>query len=149
MSLSLRLQEEKKQQQDKLAEHISGMNVVITTAAVPGRPAPKIITREMVEGMPAGAVVVDIAAESGGNCELTEAGKSIVHHEVVIVGPVNLASQLAMDASDMYARNLYNFISPMIAEGEFKPDWDDEVVAGSTLTHAGEIRHQPTRERVL
>ncbi len=140
--------DEKKQQQDMLAEHISGMNVVITTAAVPGRPAPKIITREMVEGMPAGAVVVDIAAESGGNCELTEAGKSIVHHEVVIVGPVNLASQLAMDASDMYARNLYNFFSPMIAEGEFRPDWDDEVVAGSALTHDGEIRHQPTREKV-
>ncbi len=141
-------EDEKKKQQEKLAEHLSGMNVVITTAAVPGRPAPRIITREMVEGMPAGAVIVDIAAEGGGNCELTRPGESIVHHEVVVVGPVNLPSQLPMDASDMYARNLYNLFSPMIAEGEFAPDFEDEIVAGSVLTHAGEIKHGPTRDKV-
>ena len=84
------------------------MNVVITTAAIPGRPAPKIITQAMVEGMKPGSVIIDIAAETGGNCELTRAGETVIHNGVSIVGPINLASQLAMDSSEMYARNLYN-----------------------------------------
>jgi NAD(P) transhydrogenase subunit alpha len=140
--------EERQQQQDALADHLEKVNIVITTAAVPGRPAPKILTQAMVERMKPGSVVVDIAAETGGNCEVTEAGKTIIHNDVSVVGPVNLASQLPMDASDMYARNLYNFISPMIEEGEFKPDWEDEVIVGACLTHDGEIRHGPTKELI-
>ncbi len=140
--------EEKQQQQDELAEHLSKMNVVITTAAIPGRPAPKIITTTMVEGMPAGSVIVDIAAETGGNCELTEAGETVEHGGVRIVGPVNLPSSAAMDASDMYARNLYNFLSPFIEEGELKLDWDDEVLTSSAVTRDGKIVHKATRERL-
>jgi len=140
--------EEREQQQAALAEHVAGMNVVITTAAIPGRPAPKIITQAMAEGMQPGSVIIDIAAETGGNCELTKAGETVIHNGVSVVGPINLASQLAMDSSEMYARNLYNFLSPMITDGEFEPDWDDQVVAESALTHGGEIKHQATRERL-
>ena len=140
--------EERQQQQEALAEHIARMNVVITTAAIPGRPAPKIITQAMVEGMMPGSVIIDIAAETGGNCDVTRAGETVVHDGVSIVGPVNLASQLAMDSSEMYARNLYNYLSPMITEGQFEPDWEDQVMAESVLTHAGEIKHQKTRELV-
>ena len=140
--------EEKQQQQDELAEHLSKMNVVITTAAIPGRPAPRIITKAMVEGMKPGSVIVDIAAETGGNCELTRAGETIEHNGVRIVGPINLPSSAAMDASDMYARNLYNFLSPFIEEGELKLDWDDEVLTSSAVTRDGKIIHGPTRERL-
>lgn len=140
--------EERAAQQEALAAHLEKVNVVVTTAAVPGRPAPRILTQAMVERMKPGSVIVDIAAESGGNCEVTQAGTTVIHNEVSVVGPVNLASQLPMDASDMYARNLYNFLSPMIEEGEFKPDWEDEVVTGALLTHEGEIRHGPTREQI-
>jgi NAD(P) transhydrogenase subunit alpha len=140
--------EERQQQQEALAEHIARMNVVITTAAIPGRPAPKIITQAMVEGMTPGSVIIDIAAETGGNCDVTRAGETVIHKGVSIVGPVNLASQLAMDSSEMYARNLYNYLSPMISEGQFEPDWEDQVMAESVLTHAGEIKHQKTRELV-
>ncbi len=140
--------EEKQQQQDELAEHLSKVNVVITTAAIPGRPAPKILTTAMIEGMKAGSVVVDIAAETGGNCELTQAGQTIVHGGVKIVGPVNLPSTAAMDASDMYARNLYNYLSPFISDGELALDFDDEVIAGSCVTHDGRIKHGPTGERL-
>lgn len=140
--------EEKQQQQDELAGHLSKINVVVTTAAIPGRPAPRIITRAMVEGMQPGSVIVDLAAESGGNCELTKAGETIEHQGVRIVGPINLPSMAAMDASNMYARNLYNFISPFIQDGELKLDWDDEVIANSAVTRDGEIVHQATRERL-
>ena len=140
--------DERQQQQQALAAHIADMNVVITTAAIPGRPAPKIITRAMVEGMKPGSVIIDIAAETGGNCELTRVGETVIHYGVSVVGPINLASQLAMDSSQMYARNLYNFLSPMITDGQFAPDWDDQVMAESVLTHAGEIKHQKTKELV-
>ena len=140
--------EEKQQQQDELADHLAGVNVVITTAAVPGRPAPRILSAAMVERMAAGSVIVDIAAETGGNCELTQAGQTIVHQGIQIVGPVNLASQLPMDASDMYARNVYNFLAPMISDGEYRPDWDDEIVAKSALTRDGEIVHEPTAKAI-
>ena len=92
--------------------------------------------------------IVDIAAESGGNCELTRAGETVVHNGVKIVGPVNLASQLAAHASEMYARNLLNFLKPAIDKGELKIDWSDEVFAQSVLTAGGEIRHEPTRKLI-
>ncbi|MGH8494504.1 MAG: Re/Si-specific NAD(P)(+) transhydrogenase subunit alpha [Gammaproteobacteria bacterium] len=141
-------EEEKKRQQDVLEAHIVDADAVISTAAIPGRPAPRIIPRAIVERMKPGAVIVDLAAESGGNCELTRAGETVEADGVRIVGPVNLPAQLARHASDMYARNLYNFLQPAIVEGELAIDWDDEVFAGSVLTHAGEIRHAPTRERL-
>lgn len=140
--------EEKKKQADVLAKHIAAANVVISTAAVPGRPAPKIITRAMVEGMKPGAVVVDLAADSGGNCELTEPGKAIEHQDVIVHGPTNIASMIPVHATEMYAKNLYNFLSPMIKEGQLALDWNDEVIKDSALTHEGQIRHEPTRKQV-
>jgi NAD(P) transhydrogenase subunit alpha len=140
--------EEKQQQQAALDKEIAQSDVVISTAAIPGRPAPKIISAAAVAAMKPGAVIVDIAAETGGNCELTKAGETVVVNNVKIVGPVNLPSSLGRNASEMYARNLYNFISPAIVEGELKIDWEDEVFASSALTHDGEIKHEPTREAI-
>lgn len=140
--------EEKQQQQAVLAEHIAAADVVITTAALPGRPSPKIIPTGMVAGMKPGSVIIDLAAEGGGNCELTQAGEQIEHNGVTIYGPLNVPSMLAVHASEMYAKNLLNFLSPMIRDGKLDPDWDDEVIAGSALTYAREIRHEPTRKQV-
>jgi NAD(P) transhydrogenase subunit alpha len=142
-------EEEKQKQQEVLEARIALADVVITTASVPGRRAPRIISRAAVERMKAGAVIVDIAAESGGNCELTQAGQTVQHGDVRIVGPVNLAAQLAFHASEMYARNLYNFLKSAITkEGALAIDWQDEVFAQSCLTHAGAIKHEPTRKQV-
>jgi NAD(P) transhydrogenase subunit alpha len=138
--------EEKAKQQEVLDARIAASDAVITTAAVPGRPAPKIISRAAVERMRAGSVVVDIAAEQGGNCELTRAGEVIAHQGVKIAGPVNLAAALAYNASEMYARNLFNFLKPALAKGELAIDWNDEVFAQSCLTRGGEIKHEATRK---
>jgi H+-translocating NAD(P) transhydrogenase subunit alpha len=136
--------EEKARQQEVLDSRIAAADAVITTAAVPGRPAPKIIVRAAVERMRPGSVVVDIAAEQGGNCELTTAGETVEHQGVQIAGPVNLAAELAYNASEMYARNLFNFMKPALQKGELVIDWKDEVFAESCLTANGEIRHAPT-----
>jgi NAD(P) transhydrogenase subunit alpha len=139
---------EKQQQQSVLAEHIAAADVVITTAALPGRPSPKIILASMVADMKPGSVIIDLAAEGGGNCELTQAGEQVDHNGVTIYGPLDVPSMLAVHASEMYAKNLLNFLTPMIQDGQLAPDWDDEVIADSALTHAGEIRHEPTRKLV-
>jgi NAD(P) transhydrogenase subunit alpha len=136
--------EEKARQQEVLDARIAVADAVITTAGVPGRPAPRIVTRAVVERMKAGAVIVDILAENGGNCELTRAGETVQHGNVRIVGPVNLAAQLAYHASEMYARNLYNLLSPALKQGVLNFDWSDEVFAGTVLTHAGQVKHEPT-----
>ncbi len=142
-------EEEKQKQQEVLESRIAVADAVITTASVPGRRAPRIISRAAVERMKAGAVIIDIAAESGGNCELTQAGQTVQHGAVKIVGPVNLAAQLAFHASEMYARNLYNFLKSAITkEAALAIDWQDEVFAQSCLTHAGTIKHEPTRKQV-
>jgi H+-translocating NAD(P) transhydrogenase subunit alpha len=141
-------EDEKKQQQEALAGFIAKADVLITTAAIPGRPSPKLIPASMVSGMKPGAVIVDLAAEGGGNCELTEPGQTVEHEGVIIHGPLNVPSQVALHASEMYAKNLLNFLTPMIRDGEFAPDWDDEVVAKSCLTRDGEIVHAPTREAI-
>jgi H+-translocating NAD(P) transhydrogenase subunit alpha len=138
--------EEKAKQQEVLDARIAAADAVVTTAAVPGRPAPKIILRTVVERMRPGSVVVDIAAEQGGNCELTRAGETIEHRGVKIIGPVNLAAALAYNASEMYARNLFNFLKPAIPKGELVIDWNDEVFAQACLTRDGEIKHAPTAE---
>ncbi|MDR9406569.1 MAG: Re/Si-specific NAD(P)(+) transhydrogenase subunit alpha [Spiribacter sp.] len=140
--------EEKAQQAEVLAQHIAQADGVITTAAIPGRPAPKIIDKATVERMKAGAVIVDMAAETGGNCELTEAGKEVNHQGVTIAGPTNIPSMAATHASEMYARNLYNLLALLVKDGEIQLDWDDQVVADSCLTHAGETRYAPAKERM-
>ena len=141
-------EEEKQQQQKVLDDHVAVADAVITTAAIPGRPSPRIIGRETVERMKPGAVIIDLAAEGGGNCEMTRPGELVEYSDVIVYGPLNVPSQLPVHASEMYAKNLLNFLTPMIEDGEFKPDWDDEVVADSALTRDGQILHGPTRERV-
>ena len=140
--------EERLEQQRRLGEHVKNVDVIVTTAAVPGRAAPKIITRTMVEGMRAGAVIVDLAAESGGNCEVTVPGQTVVHQGVTVIGPLNLPSMGAMHSSEMYSRNLFNFASLMLKDGALNLDWEDELIAKTCLTHAGEIKHEPTRKLV-
>jgi len=137
--------EEKQQQANVLARHIAAANAVITTAAIPGRAAPKIVTTAMVEGMKRGAVIVDLAAESGGNCELTRPGETYEHNGVIIAGPLNIPSSFPVPASEMYAKNLFNFLSPMIKDGALNLDWNDEVIAKSALTREGQVIHEPTR----
>ncbi|MBA2490790.1 MAG: Re/Si-specific NAD(P)(+) transhydrogenase subunit alpha [Gammaproteobacteria bacterium] len=141
-------EEEKQQQQETLADHIAKSQVVITTAAIPGKASPRIIPKDMVEGMQPGGVIIDLAAEGGGNCELSKPGETVNHSGVIIHAPLNVPSQVPFHASEMYAKNLLSFLQPMIADGEWKPDWDDEVIAKSVLTHAGAIRHEPTRVEV-
>jgi proton-translocating NAD(P)+ transhydrogenase subunit alpha len=136
--------EEKARQQEVLDARIAAADAVVTTASVPGRPAPKIITRAALERMRSGAVIVDIAAEQGGNTELTRAGETVEHQGVRIVGAVNLPAALAYNASEMYARNLFNFLRPALVKGELAIDWNDEVFAQSCLTSAGQIKHEPT-----
>jgi len=141
-------EEEKQKQQSVLETHIATADVVITTAAIPGRPSPKIISKAVVEQMKPGAVIIDLAAEGGGNCEVTDPGVQVIHNDVMVFGPLNVPSDLPVHASEMYSKNLLNFLTPMIEDGEFKPDWDDEVIADSTLTRDGQIKHAPTREQV-
>ncbi|HXS21373.1 MAG TPA: NAD(P) transhydrogenase subunit alpha [Steroidobacteraceae bacterium] len=140
--------EEKRKQQEVLDSRIAAADAVVATAAVPGRPAPRIIQRGAVERMRPGSVIVDIAAEQGGNCELTRAGEVMTHQGVKVIGAVGLAGELAYNASEMYARNLLNFLKPAIQKGELAIDWNDEVFAQACLTHAGEIKHEPTRKAI-
>ena len=138
--------EEREQQQQALAAHLKGIDVVVTTAAVPGRKAPRIISAAMIAGMKPGAVIVDIAAESGGNTELSEAGRTIVTaNGVSVIGTQNLPATTPIHASEMYARNLYNFLELSLADGALSLDWSDELIAKTCLTHAGEIKHETTR----
>ncbi|MDN5865710.1 MAG: NAD(P) transhydrogenase subunit alpha [Gammaproteobacteria bacterium] len=138
--------EEKQQQADKLAEHIARANVVITTAAVPGKAAPKIISKAMVEAMEAGSVIVDLAAASGGNCELTKPDKKTISKGVTILGPTNPAAGLAAHASEMYAKNVFNFVTPWFAEeGKMNIPADDEVYI--TTLVAGELQNVPDDDR--
>jgi NAD(P) transhydrogenase subunit alpha len=121
--------EERAEQQRRLGEHLKGIDVIVCTAAVPGRPAPKIISAAMVAGMKPGSVIVDLAAETGGNCELTQPGQTVEHGGVVIAGPLNLASSGALHASEMYARNVFNFVSLLLKDGALGFDWNDELLA--------------------
>ncbi len=136
---------EKEQQQQELARHIATADVLITTASVPGRPAPKIIPESTVAGMKTGAVIIDLAAEGGGNCTLTQAGKTIEYQGVTLHAPLNVASQVPIHASEMYAKNLFNFLSLMLTDGAYSPDFNDEVIAAARLTHGGEITHAAIR----
>jgi NAD(P) transhydrogenase subunit alpha len=138
--------EEKAQQAAKLAKAVSLCDVLITTAAIPGKRAPLIISADMVAGMKHGAVVVDMAAESGGNVAGTVAGQTVQVGSVSLVGPVNLPSQMPVHSSEMFAKNLFNFLSPFIKDGTLALDWSDEVIAGSCLTHGGEVKHEGVKK---
>ena len=140
--------EEKAQQQAILARHVAAADVVVTTAAIPGRPSPKIITAEMVAGMKGGSVIVDLAAEGGGNCELTEAGKTVVHHRVSIYGPLNVPSTVSGHASELYARNLLNLITLMIKDGALNIDLEDQILRDSLITHGGEIMNAAIKDKL-
>jgi len=141
-------EEEKAKQQAVLDQRIAASDVVISTASVPGRAAPRIIGEAAVARMRPGSVIVDIAAEQGGNCALTRAGETVVHGGVRVIGPVNLPATLAFHASEMYARNLFNLLKPALSKGELSIDWQDEVFAGAVLTHDGQIKHEGTRKLV-
>jgi NAD(P) transhydrogenase subunit alpha len=141
--------ETQQRQQEWLAEQISGFDVVITTALVPGKPAPRLITRQTVERMRIGSVIVDIAAEAGGNCELTQPGKTIEHQGVIIHGPLNLPSTVAAHASQMYARNITAIVSQIVRDGALKIDLSDEVVRAALVTHNGEILHEGAKAALL
>ena len=140
--------EEKLAQQDALEKEIANCDVVISTAAIPGKPAPKIIRASAVRAMKPGAVIVDLAAETGGNCELTKAGETVLDNNVKIVGPTNLAASLGKHASEMYARNLFNFLAPAIKDGDLIIDWEDEVFIQSNLTRDGKIVHESSKEAI-
>lgn len=144
-------EERARAQREALAPHVADADVVITTAAVPGRSAPLLITTPMVAAMKPGSVVVDLAAESGGNVEASVPGQDVAvpatagGGDVVVVGMRDAASTMPVDASRLYAKNVANLLLLMTTDGEVVPDFDDEVVAGACLTHAGEVRHEPTR----
>jgi NAD(P) transhydrogenase subunit alpha len=126
-------------EQAMIERHVMDSDVVITTALIPGRPAPKLITAGAVSGMHAGSVVVDLAAEAGGNCELTEPGAVIVRDGVTIVGRLNLPSTMPLHASQMYARNISTLLQLLVTDGELVLDFDDEIVADACITHGGRI----------
>ena len=133
----------KRKQAELIASHVTNQDIVVTTALIPGRPAPRLVSKAMVESMKPGSIIVDLAAERGGNCELTMPGETVEHKGVTIIGPVNLAGQVPGNASSLYARNLYAFIETMIDKeaGALKIDWDDEIIKGTALTRDGAIIH--------
>jgi NAD(P) transhydrogenase subunit alpha len=139
-------QDERTAQQERLAKAISQADVLITTAAIPGKKSPLIVTEDMVARMKKGTVIVDMAADSGGNVAGSRPGETVVKDGVSIVGTVNLASRMPIHASEMYARNLFNFISPFIKEGKLTLDWSDEILAGSVFTHEGTIRNERVKK---
>jgi H+-translocating NAD(P) transhydrogenase subunit alpha len=135
-------EEERARQQQALTDAIKGFDVVITTALVPGRPAPKLVTAEAVEGMKPGSVIIDLAGEAGGNCELTEPGQTVVRHDVKIVSPLNLPAGMAEHASQLFARNVLALLELFIGEGgALQLNFDDEIVAGACIVRDGEIVH--------
>jgi NAD(P) transhydrogenase subunit alpha len=141
--------EEKQAQQQELADKIATFDVVITTALVPGRPAPRLVTAQSVEKMKAGSVIVDLAGETGGNCELTEPGETIVKHDVTIMSPLNLPASMAEHSSSLYSRNVQSLLELLIGDdGEIDLNFDDEIIAGACITRDGEIVHAGARKAV-
>ena len=136
----------KKQQELKIKERASKADLVITTALIPGKPAPILINENVVENMKRGSVIVDLASENGGNCELTQKDEIINHKGVIIDGTSNFPATMQAHASQLYAKNISSFIIHMMNEGEINLDLDDEIISGAMFTHKGEITHQPTNE---
>ena len=136
-------EEENEKVREALTENAARQDVIITTAAIPGRPAPLLITADAVRGMSPGSVIIDLAAESGGNCELTKAGETVVENGVKVVGPRNLPSRMPAPASQLYAKNLENLLGLLITEeGQLNIDFEDDIVAAACITHDGAIRSE-------
>jgi H+-translocating NAD(P) transhydrogenase subunit alpha len=134
-------------QREEVARRVAEADLVITTAQVPGKPAPRLVDQVMVRSMKPGAVIVDLAVESGGNCALSEPGKVVERDGVTIVGLPNLAASVPQHASELYAKNVLALVKLFLdKEGKLAPDWNDEVLAGCRLTHAGEVHHAPTAQ---
>jgi NAD(P) transhydrogenase subunit alpha len=133
----------KKRQAELVAETIKKQDIVICTALIPGRPAPTLVTKEMVESMKPGSIIVDLAVERGGNCPLSKPGKVVMHKGVKIMGYLNVASRLPVNASSLYAKNVANFVELLIDKesGKIAINWDDEIIAGTALTRDGAIVH--------
>ena len=134
----------KNRQQAKIKEHIAKSNLVITTALIPGRPAPLLIPRDMVEGMKPGSVIIDLASENGGNCELTQMGELIEHNGVKIDGTLNFPASIQIHASQLYAKNISTFLTYMVKDGHLNLNLDDEIISGAMLTHNGKVTHELT-----
>ena len=134
----------KNRQQQKIKEHIAKSNLVITTALIPGRPAPLLIPRDMVEGMKPGSAIIDLASENGGNCELTKMGELIEHNGVKIDGTLNFPASMPIHASQLYAKNVSTFLTYMIKEGILDLNLDDEIISGAMFIHNGKVTHEPT-----
>ncbi|MGF1508187.1 MAG: Re/Si-specific NAD(P)(+) transhydrogenase subunit alpha [Myxococcota bacterium] len=137
-----------RKQREIVSDRVANADVVITTALIPGRPAPKLLPKEMVERMRPGAVIVDLAVAQGGNCELSKPDQDVEHGGVVIVGAGNLPSSLSHDASLLYARNIWALVSPTLAEGDLRLDLDDDVIGPTLLTHGGEVRSDAVKARL-
>ena len=140
--------DEKERVQKAISQHIAAADMIITAAAVPGRPAPRLISTTQIAAMKPGSVIVDLGAESGGNCEGTKPGETVVAGPTTILGPLNVPSALAQHASELYAKNLLNLVTLIVKDGALNLDFEDEVVAGTTFTHQGELRKNPGREAV-
>jgi NAD(P) transhydrogenase subunit alpha len=140
--------EEKEKVAATLTKHIQQADIIITTAAIPGRPSPKLISKAQVDGMKAGAVIIDLAAEGGGNCEYSQPGETVRVGHVTIAAPLNVPSSLAEHASELYAKNLLNFVELIVKDGNLNLNWEDEVVAKGVLTHAGEIKNEAAKKAV-
>ncbi|MEA2419247.1 MAG: H+-translocating transhydrogenase subunit alpha [Thermoleophilaceae bacterium] len=139
-------EEQQQRQREALAEAAGRFDVAITTAQIPGRRAPLLLTAQAVENMKPGSVIVDLAGESGGNCELTEAGQTVERHGVKIVAPVNLPGEMPDHASQLYARNVQSLLDLMVKEGNLELDFEDEVIAGACITRGGEIVHEGAKQ---
>jgi NAD(P) transhydrogenase subunit alpha len=139
-------------EKDKIAsvvtKHIQAADIIVTTAAIPGRPSPKLISKAQVDGMKAGSVIIDLAAEGGGNCEYTQPGETVRIGQVTVVGPLNVPSMLGEHASELYAKNQYNLIELFLKDKAINLDWSDEVIAKTALTHAGEIKNEAAKKAV-
>ena len=129
----------KKKQQDLLHETIKSQDIVITTALIPGKEAPELITNSMVQDMKAGSVIVDLAAEAGGNCKLTKLNEIVIEHKVKIIGYADFPSKLSQDASNLYAKNLLNFVQLMVKEKKIEIDWEDEILKKSCVSYDGKV----------
>jgi NAD(P) transhydrogenase subunit alpha len=138
----------KERQQALIKAHIAKSDLVITTALIPGRPAPLLIPTDMVNGMKPGSAIMDLAAENGGNCELTQGDEVVNHNGVLIDGTINLPSTMQVHASQLYAKNVSTFVTYMMKEGELNFDLEDEIISGAMFTQEGKITHEPTREAV-
>jgi NAD(P) transhydrogenase subunit alpha len=137
-----------RKQREKMTEVVAESDVVITTAAVPGKKAPVLVTEDMVKAMPTGSVLVDLAAERGGNCELTESGKTVTKHGVTIIGPENVPSMLAENASTLYSKNITTFFATMVQDGELDIDYEDEIISSTMVTKDGTVPNEDLKERL-